>query len=136
MDGSIQPLSNIQLAFPPNPEGLLKLGGNLYSVTEASGAEQLGVPGQDGLGVIRQTALEASNVEAITGTDFTIHRKDGIDLDVDVSMAQTIGDVLDLINNHVDNQNPATSVLARLAAFEASLRLATQSFRLSLLNFL
>ena len=64
-DGTLQQLSNIQLAYFQNPEGLLKLGDNLYSATEASGAEQVGVPGQDGLGLIRQTALEASNVEPV-----------------------------------------------------------------------
>ncbi len=54
-------------------------------------------------------------VESIAGTDFTIRRNDGFDLQVDISTAATVGDVVDLINNHVDNQNPATQVTARLA---------------------
>jgi len=51
------------------------------------------------------------------GTDFTIHRNDGVDLDIDVSSAETIGDVIDLINNHPSNLDPLTAVVARLAEF-------------------
>ena len=53
-------------------------------------------------------------VKVAEGTDFVIHRKDGIELAIDVSGAQTVGDVIDLINDHVDNQNPATAVVAQL----------------------
>jgi len=48
-----------------NPEGLLKLGENLYSETPASGAAQTGTPGQNGLGLVRQSVLEQSNVEPV-----------------------------------------------------------------------
>jgi flagellar basal-body rod protein FlgG len=48
-----------------NPEGLLKLGENLYAETDASGTVTLGTPGQQGLGRLRQTALEASNVNPV-----------------------------------------------------------------------
>ncbi len=51
------------------------------------------------------------------GTDFTIQRRDGVNLEIDVSAAQNIGDVIDLINNHVDNLDPATAVVAQLAEF-------------------
>jgi flagellar hook-associated protein 3 FlgL len=54
-------------------------------------------------------------VHPIEGTDFTIRRNDGVSIEVDVSTAQTVGDVLDLINNHLDNQDPNTRVSARLA---------------------
>ncbi len=53
-------------------------------------------------------------VNVTEGTDFVIHRKDGIELAIDVSGAQTVGDVIDLINDRVDNQNPATAVVAQL----------------------
>ena len=53
---------------------------------------------------------------AVDGTDFFIHRKDGVDLAIDLSGAQTVGDVLDLINGHVDNSDPATSVAAQLTS--------------------
>ena len=49
------------------------------------------------------------------GTDFVIHRRDGFDLEIDASTAATVQDVIDLINNHVDNQDPATQVIAQLA---------------------
>jgi flagellin-like hook-associated protein FlgL len=49
------------------------------------------------------------------GADFSIRRNDGVELEIDVSSAQTIQDVIDLINNHPDNLNPATAVVARLA---------------------
>ena len=49
-----------------NPEGLLKLGENLYSETLASGTATQGIPGQSGLGTMQQSALELSNVEPVT----------------------------------------------------------------------
>lgn len=56
---------NIQLSLFRNPEGLLKLGENLYRETAASGAAALTTPGQQGAGSIRQNFLEASNVEPV-----------------------------------------------------------------------
>ena len=56
-------------------------------------------------------------VNPATGTDFIIRRNDGIELEIDISTATTVGDVLDLINNHPDNLDPTTAVLARLQAF-------------------
>ena len=55
-------------------------------------------------------------VETMDGTDFFIHRKDGMDLAIDLSGARTVGNVLDLINDHVDNQDPATAVVAQLTS--------------------
>ncbi len=55
----------IQLSQFINPDGLLKIGQNLYSQTDASGPELPGNPGQNGLGVLRQHNLEASNVEPV-----------------------------------------------------------------------
>jgi flagellar basal-body rod protein FlgG len=45
-----------------NPGGLEPVGQNLYLPTGASGDPQEGVPGLDGLGNIRQSTLETSNV--------------------------------------------------------------------------
>ncbi len=58
-------VGQLELANFINPEGLLKLGENLYSETDSSGAALLGNPGQTGLGLLRQGALEASNVEPV-----------------------------------------------------------------------
>ncbi|MBE4572555.1 flagellar basal-body rod protein FlgG [Vibrio navarrensis] len=45
-----------------NPGGLEPIGQNLYLPTGASGDPQEGVPGLDGLGEVRQSMLETSNV--------------------------------------------------------------------------
>ena len=58
-------VGNIQLSSFINPEGLFKLGENLYRETDASGTAAPGNPGQNGLGVLRSTMLEASNVEPV-----------------------------------------------------------------------
>jgi flagellar basal-body rod protein FlgG len=62
---TLTPVGDIELAVFINPEGLLKLGENLYSQTDASGPPTTGTPGQQGIGVLRQTMLEASNVEPV-----------------------------------------------------------------------
>ncbi len=62
---ALSQVGTMQLARFINPEGLLKLGENLFSETEASGAPILGDPQQQGFGAIRQSWLEASNVEPV-----------------------------------------------------------------------
>lgn len=59
-------LGQFQLYRFRNPAGLSSEGGNLYSVTPASGTEIAGTPGVDGLGTLRQRFLERSNVEVVT----------------------------------------------------------------------
>jgi flagellar basal-body rod protein FlgG len=62
----LQPVGQIELAQFINPEGMLKLGENLFAQTDASGQPTTGQPGsQDGLGQVRQGALEQSNVEPV-----------------------------------------------------------------------
>jgi flagellar basal-body rod protein FlgG len=61
----LQSLGQLTMAKFVNPDGLLKLGDNLYQKTQASGDEQTGSPGQDGFGNVRQGFLEASNVEPV-----------------------------------------------------------------------
>ena len=58
-------VGQIQLAQFINPDGLLKLGENLYAETDASASAIQGNPGQDGVGVVRQGMLEKSNVEPV-----------------------------------------------------------------------
>jgi flagellar basal-body rod protein FlgG len=62
---TLQNIGQIQLAKFINPDGLQKLGDNLYRETDASNTVQLGNPGQQGWGTIRQGFLEASNVEPV-----------------------------------------------------------------------
>ncbi len=58
-------VGQLQLAYFINPDGLLKLGENLYQETSASGTATLSNPGIDGVGVLRQGMLESSNVEPV-----------------------------------------------------------------------
>lgn len=61
-----QIVGQINLSTFPNPEGLEKLGDNLYRATSASGNPiDGGTPGQDGIGKTIQGVLEASNVEPV-----------------------------------------------------------------------
>jgi flagellar basal-body rod protein FlgG len=62
-----QQLGQIELAQFINPEGMLKLGENLYASTDASGQPVTAPPGTvaDGIGVVRQGALEQSNIEPV-----------------------------------------------------------------------
>jgi len=48
-----------------NPAGLHSMGDNLYIQTDSSGQPVEGVPGIDGLGVLRQGFVELSNVELV-----------------------------------------------------------------------
>jgi flagellar basal-body rod protein FlgG, Gram-negative bacteria len=63
---SIVNLGQLQLAKFSNPAGLSSEGGNLYAATPASGTAILSNPGIDGMGTLRQGALEGSNVEVVT----------------------------------------------------------------------
>jgi flagellar basal-body rod protein FlgG len=62
---TLNQVGQVQLYNFQNPEGLLKLGENLYQDTPASGTALSGTAGQNGLGAIRQGSLEASNVEPV-----------------------------------------------------------------------
>ena len=58
-------LGQITLVNFTNPGGLEALGGNLYRETVASGEAVEGVPGQEGLGQLKQGVLEGSNVQVV-----------------------------------------------------------------------
>jgi len=55
----------IQLVRFQNPAGLQSIGGNLYVETLASGAPDMGFPGENGFGRIMQGYLESSNVNIV-----------------------------------------------------------------------
>lgn len=92
-----------------------RLSGVDFSIGENGGntATQLGIRS-----LSTETPLSALNygqgIQTREGTDFTIRRNDGVEIAIDVSSASTIGDVLDLINDHPDNQD-AGRVTARMA---------------------
>lgn len=58
-------IGKIELADFINPAGLQPIGQNLFIETAASGTPQLSLPGSNGLGTIRQGALEGSNVNVV-----------------------------------------------------------------------
>lgn len=90
-------LGQIQLAKFINPQGLLKVGENLYQETDASGAALLTNPGIDGVGVLRQNALESSNVEPVRELVDLITTQRAFELN---SQAVQAGDqILQLISN-------------------------------------
>ncbi|WP_370298997.1 flagellar basal-body rod protein FlgG [Pontibacterium sp.] len=58
-------IGQIELADFVNPAGLQAIGQNLFLETAASGAPALNNPGDAGSGILRQGALETSNVNAV-----------------------------------------------------------------------
>ena len=58
-------LGQIEIARFINPAGLNAIGENLYLATGASGAAQVGIPGEDGFGSLKQNFLESSNVNMV-----------------------------------------------------------------------
>ena len=105
-----------------------RLSGGDFSIGEYGGttASQLGLRSLD-----LQTRLADLNyqqgVHSHTGSDFVIHRKDGVDLEIDVSQATTIADVLDLINNHPLNQDPLSAVRAQLSPIGNGIQLVDEN---------
>jgi flagellar basal-body rod protein FlgG len=67
IDGSTDPQDAGQLELTRfiNPEGLEKLGQNLFRETMASGSPETSNPGQDGVGTVQSGMLEASNVNPV-----------------------------------------------------------------------
>ncbi|MFN0073199.1 MAG: flagellar hook-basal body protein [Chloroflexota bacterium] len=56
-------IGQLQLTRFSNPDGLARIGGELFVATEASGGTITGAPGQNGLGSLLPGTLEASNVD-------------------------------------------------------------------------
>ena len=94
---SLVQLGQLQLAKFVNPQGLLKVGENLYQESDASGAALLTNPGIDGTGSLRQNFLEASNVEPVRELVDLITTQRAFELN---SQAIQAGDqILQLITN-------------------------------------
>lgn len=66
VDGATVNLGQIQLARFVNKAGLEAIGDNLFLETDASGAAQIGTPGEDNYGNLQQNYLEMANVDAVT----------------------------------------------------------------------
>ncbi len=61
--GASTPLAAISLAKFPNDAGLLRGSGNMFQLSNNSGAEQAGTAGTGGLGTVTPGAIEMSNVD-------------------------------------------------------------------------
>jgi len=87
----------IDLATFTNPEGLLRMGENLFSETDSSGAPITGQPGDSGFGQLRQNYLEASNVEPVQELIDLITTQRSFELN---SQAVKVGDeIMQLVAN-------------------------------------
>jgi flagellar basal-body rod protein FlgG len=58
-------VDRLSLARIPDPGGMIALGESLWEASEASGEPQLVGPGEEGLGIVSQGALENSNVQIV-----------------------------------------------------------------------
>ncbi|MGO8749552.1 MAG: flagellar basal-body rod protein FlgG [Thermoguttaceae bacterium] len=87
----------IELTNFINPQGLLQQGENLFAESIASGSPQQAAPGQQGLGLLQQSSLEASNVQPVSELINLITTQRAFELN---SQAVQAGDqIQQLINN-------------------------------------
>ena len=102
------------------------LSGSDFSIGENGGttATQLGIRSFSA-----ETRLADFNygtgIDSRIGTDFIVRRADGVELEIDVSNAVTVGDVLDAVNNHAANQDGDNRVIAQLNTFGNGIEFAS-----------
>jgi flagellar basal-body rod protein FlgG len=82
-----QQLGQITLATFANEKGLEAMGSNLYLETAASGPAAVAVPGEDGLGTLRQGYLEESSVDPVREVTELIKAQRGYELNAKVIAA-------------------------------------------------
>lgn len=85
----VQPerLGQFSLSSFTNEKGLEALGSNLFAETAASGPALVGIPGEDGLGSLRQGYLEESSVDAVREITEMIKAQRGYELNAKVITA-------------------------------------------------
>ncbi|GIX04556.1 MAG: flagellar basal-body rod protein FlgG [Planctomycetaceae bacterium] len=94
---TLQQVGQIQLHKFLNREGLLHQGDNLYIATDASGPAQPYTPGSQGVGVLRQGFLEASNTEPVQELVELIKTQRNVELNSQVIQASD--QLLQLVSN-------------------------------------
>jgi flagellar basal-body rod protein FlgG len=94
-----QQLGQIQVASFPNAAGLQDVGDNYLTQTAASGEANLGNPGEDGRGKVRQGMLEASNVNVVEELVDMIETQRAYE--VNSKMISATDDMLKFINQNV-----------------------------------
>jgi flagellar hook protein FlgE len=99
-NGASVDLFQVAMANFTNPEGLDKLGNNLYAATGESGDALTGVSGSNGLGRIIPQALEGSNVDLAEEMThlMLLRRSYQANLKVIDTENEMKGDVLDIIS--------------------------------------
>ncbi len=90
-------VGQLQLANFINPEGLFKLGQNMFQQTDASGPPLLANPGQNGLGTLNQSTLELSNVDPVNSLINLITTQRSFEMTSQV--VQTADQIMQLITN-------------------------------------
>ena len=91
--------------------------GTDFSISESTGdvAERLGL--RTFHGQLRLDQLNfGQGVDQTDGADLTFQRNDGSEFSIDLIGTTTVQDVIDRINNHVVNQDPATKITVSLNA--------------------
>ena len=96
-NGNTSPIYQIALASVESPDNLTSILGNVYEVSSASGAMQIGAAGTGSLGKIESSALESSNVDLATELTSMISAQRGYEANSKV--LQTSSDLLSVINN-------------------------------------
>jgi len=94
-----QALGQIQVASFPNAAGLQSAGDNYVKETAASGVANLGVPGEDGRGTVRQGMLEASNVNVVEELVDMIETQRAYE--VNSKMISATDDMLKYVNQNI-----------------------------------
>jgi len=80
-------LGQLTLSTFPNEKGLEAIGSNLFLESPASGTPLSAVPGQEGIGTLRQGYLEGSSVDAVREVTELIKAQRGYELNAKVITA-------------------------------------------------
>lgn len=96
-NNEIVEIGRIELATFVNQAGLVATGRNLFKPSGASGDAQLGTPGGNGFGTLRQKALETSNVKVVEEMVKMITAQRAYE--VNTKSIQTADSMLQLANN-------------------------------------
>ncbi len=97
LNGQATELGSIAVVSFPNSAGLLAMGGNLYTATEASGGPQPGMAGEEGRGQIVSGVLEASNVDIAEEMTRAIEAQRAYQLSI--KLVQAADEMLAMANN-------------------------------------
>jgi flagellar basal-body rod protein FlgG len=92
-----QQIGTLQLAQFVNPAGLLSVGRNLFTPTQASGSAVVGTPGVQGLGTLTQGFLELANVKVVDEMVAMITSQRAYE--ANSKAIQTADDMLSISNN-------------------------------------